>query len=95
VSASFWIRLARQAVVLPLRVYRLCISPLFGPKCRYQPSCSAYAAQAILRHGVLRGSWLAAGRIARCHPWSAGGYDPVPPLVSSSSMQEHPGRHGK
>jgi putative membrane protein insertion efficiency factor len=95
--------------VLPVRLYRLCISPLFGPTCRYLPTCSDYAVQSILGHGVLRGSWLAARRIARCHPWSAGGHDPVPPLVTSMtdqndahvngirspSMQEHPDRHGK
>jgi putative membrane protein insertion efficiency factor len=62
-----------------LRVYRLLISPLYGDVCRYHPSCSAYALQAVTDHGSLRGSWLAVRRLARCHPWALGGYDPVPP----------------
>jgi putative membrane protein insertion efficiency factor len=62
-----------------IRVYQLCISPLLGPRCRFYPSCSQYALEAIDTHGSLRGSWLAARRLARCHPFHAGGYDPVPP----------------
>ncbi|HET7358210.1 MAG TPA: membrane protein insertion efficiency factor YidD [Nocardioidaceae bacterium] len=62
-----------------LRVYRFAISPLYGQVCRYHPSCSAYALEAVTVHGSLRGSWLAVRRVARCHPWAAGGYDPVPP----------------
>ena len=61
-----------------LRAYRLLISPLYGQVCRYYPSCSAYALQAVTEHGSVRGSWLAARRLTRCHPWAAGGYDPVP-----------------
>ena len=61
-----------------LKAYRLLISPLYGQVCRYHPSCSAYALEAVERHGSLRGSWLAARRLSRCHPWSDGGYDPVP-----------------
>jgi uncharacterized protein len=62
-----------------LRAYRLLISPLYGQVCRYHPSCSAYALEAVTVHGSLRGSWYAVCRLARCHPWAAGGYDPVPP----------------
>lgn len=61
-----------------LRAYRALISPLYGQVCRYHPSCSAYALEAVEKHGALRGSWLAVRRLGRCHPWAAGGYDPVP-----------------
>jgi uncharacterized protein len=61
-----------------LKAYRAVISPLYGQVCRYHPSCSAYALEAVTVHGSLRGSWLAVRRLARCHPWAAGGYDPVP-----------------
>ena len=58
--------------------YQRWISPLFGPRCRFHPTCSAYAAEAIATHGAARGSWLAVKRIARCHPWNPGGVDHVP-----------------
>jgi putative membrane protein insertion efficiency factor len=65
-------------LVLVLRAYRRVISPIYGDVCRYYPSCSAYALNAVETHGALRGSWLAARRLGRCHPWAAGGVDPVP-----------------
>jgi putative membrane protein insertion efficiency factor len=61
-----------------IRLYQLAVSPLLGPRCRFHPSCSCYAHTAIERHGVLRGGWLGAKRLLRCHPFSEGGYDPVP-----------------
>ena len=68
-----------------LRIYRTFISPLYGQVCRYHPSCSAYALQAVTTHGSIRGSWYAVRRLARCHPWAAGGYDPVPPRRDRSA----------
>ena len=61
-----------------LRGYRYLVSPLLPPACRFHPSCSAYAEEALERHGVLRGGWLAARRVCRCGPWHPGGHDPVP-----------------
>lgn len=61
-----------------LKAYRFAISPLYGQVCRYHPTCSAYALEAVTTHGSIKGSWLAVRRVGRCHPWAAGGYDPVP-----------------
>jgi hypothetical protein len=66
-----------------VRGYRYFVSPLFGPSCRFHPSCSEYAEEAIAQHGALRGSWLSAARLCRCGPWNPGGYDPVPPARRS------------
>jgi hypothetical protein len=71
-----------------LRAYRAVISPLYGQVCRYHPSCSAYALEAVREHDSLRGSWLAVRRLARCHPWAAGGYDPVPPRTGRHEPEE-------
>ena len=68
-----------RVLVLPIRGYQRFISPLFPPVCRFYPSCSAYAVDALRVHGALRGLWLAVRRIARCHPFNPGGLDPVPP----------------
>lgn len=68
----------KTALIAIVRVYRALVSPLLGPRCRYHPSCSAYAIEALSTHGAARGSWLAARRLARCHPWAEGGFDPVP-----------------
>ncbi|WP_404357856.1 membrane protein insertion efficiency factor YidD [Methylotuvimicrobium sp. KM1] len=62
-----------------VRFYRLVISPLLPPSCRYQPTCSEYAVEAITRHGPFKGLWLTLKRLGRCHPWGGHGYDPVPP----------------
>ncbi len=70
--------LPRRILAGVVRIYQLAISPLLPPSCRFTPSCSQYALEAVTRHGALKGSWLAARRLARCHPWNRGGYDPVP-----------------
>lgn len=73
--------MSSRAVLIPLaliRCYRLLASPLLGPRCRFHPSCSEYAAEALQRHGLVKGLWLALRRVASCHPWHPGGFDPVP-----------------
>lgn len=67
-----------QILVLPIRFYRAAISPWLPAACRYTPTCSQYAIEALLKHGPLKGSWLALRRILRCHPWGGEGPDPVP-----------------
>jgi len=67
-----------RVLSVPIRVYRYLISPMLPPRCRFYPSCSAYALEALSRHGALRGGWLATRRLCRCHPWNPGGVDLVP-----------------
>ena len=69
-----------------ITLYRWTLSPLLGPRCRFHPSCSHYTFDAIRTHGALRGSWLGLRRLARCHPWHPGGYDPVPPARCCNSL---------
>ncbi len=71
-------RLPRTLVILVIRLYRLLVSPLLVPACRFAPSCSEYSLEAVSRHGVLRGSYLTIRRVGRCHPLHSGGFDPVP-----------------
>jgi putative membrane protein insertion efficiency factor len=80
-----------KALIGLVRVYQLAISPWLPPSCRYTPSCSSYAIGALRTHGALRGLWLAARRIGRCHPWGGHGYDPVPP---PSVRPEEAAHHG-
>lgn len=68
----------RRLLIYIVRAYRWLVSPVLAPACRFHPSCSSYAEEALARHGALRGGWLAARRVCRCGPWNAGGYDPVP-----------------
>jgi uncharacterized protein len=72
----------RYLLIVPIRLYQFLISPLLPPSCRFYPTCSQYALAAIAEHGALRGSWLALCRLARCHPWHAGGVDLVPGVNS-------------
>jgi putative membrane protein insertion efficiency factor len=73
----------RTLFIIPILFYRYFISPLLGPRCRFYPSCSHYAEDAIREHGVIRGIWLAIKRLGKCHPWHEGGCDPVPPNSST------------
>ena len=88
------IRRATVAVMVGLiRLYQLGISPLLGPRCRFYPSCSRYAAEAIQTHGPLRGVYLGTRRLLRCHPWNPGGVDLVPPRRSSRRQVAAAGPH--
>lgn len=78
-------RLLTRGLQLLIRSYQLFISPLLGPRCRFYPSCSHYAQEALQTHGLRHGGWLALRRIGRCHPWHPGGVDPVPPVRPEKS----------
>lgn len=71
-------QILKKLLILPIRFYQLAISPILGPSCRYEPTCSHYMIQAIEEWGVFKGTWMGLKRIARCHPWGGHGYDPVP-----------------
>jgi uncharacterized protein len=73
----------RHVAVFLIRLYQWTLSPLIGPACRFYPSCSQYALEACLRFGLLEGGWLTLARLARCHPWHPGGFDPVPPACAA------------
>ena len=89
----------KKLLQLPIRLYQWFLSPLLGQNCRYHPSCSAYALEALELHGAGRGSWLAVRRICRCHPWGGHGWDPVPepapahhgapPATSGTELPDH------
>jgi putative membrane protein insertion efficiency factor len=76
--SSHTLTIAQRSVLALLRAYQLAFSPMFAGSCRFVPSCSAYATEAVRRHGVVRGGWLAVRRLARCRPLAAHGFDPVP-----------------
>lgn len=77
----------KYLLIALLKAYRLLISPLYGNVCKYYPSCSAYALEAVTVHGAVKGSALAAKRLASCHPWSLGGYDPVPGTPAAAEWE--------
>ncbi|HEY4875726.1 MAG TPA: membrane protein insertion efficiency factor YidD [Puia sp.] len=73
-----FLRILSFPFVLLIKLYQITLSPLLGPKCRFTPSCSQYAIEALKKYGIFKGSWLAIKRISKCHPWGGHGYDPVP-----------------
>lgn len=77
----------KYVLIALLKAYRLLISPLYGNVCKYYPSCSAYALEAVTVHGAVKGTALAARRLAHCHPWSLGGYDPVPGTPAAAEWE--------
>jgi putative membrane protein insertion efficiency factor len=79
----------RRVLLFIIKGYQWAISPLFPPTCRFYPSCSSYAHEAIQQHGIFRGTWLAAKRVLRCNPWNDGGYDPVPHTTKCASVHHH------
>jgi uncharacterized protein len=93
--AAFLYFLPRRLLIGVVRAYRLLLSPWLGSACRFEPTCSAYALAALDRHGAAAGTLLTLGRLARCHPWCAGGHDPVPAtglftgLISSLSREKN------
>jgi uncharacterized protein len=78
-----------RILIALITVYRWCISPVLGNHCRFYPSCSQYALEAVHEHGPWRGSWLALRRLLRCHPWHPGGIDPVPHAISGCNHPSH------
>jgi putative membrane protein insertion efficiency factor len=84
----------KRLVLVLIRAYQLVLSPLLGPSCRFEPSCSRYATACIDSHGVARGGWLSLKRILRCHPFNPGGYDPPPLLSTPSASTQPPHFHG-
>ena len=78
----------RKILLLIIRGYQYLVSPLLGPHCRFYPTCSSYAQEALQRHGIIRGGWLAVQRLSRCHPWHAGGEDPVPDLNVGEDLSD-------
>lgn len=83
-----------QVLILPIRGYQRFISPLFPPVCRFYPSCSSYAVEALRVHGAFRGLWLTVCRIGKCHPFHPGGLDPVPPRKGGSTAETSDTRPG-
>jgi len=72
------LKILNYLLIIPIKLYQILLSPLIGPSCRFTPTCSNYAIEAINKHGPLKGLWLAIKRISKCHPWGDSGHDPVP-----------------
>ena len=85
----------RRVAHVLIRFYQLTLSSVLGGQCRYLPTCSAYAGEAILRHGLWPGSWIGAARICRCHPWGGSGFDPPPQTIPTGASWTRPWRYGR
>ena len=83
--------IASRFLVLLVRVYQWVLAPLFPPSCRFEPTCSSYAVEALGRHGAVRGGWLTLRRLVRCNPWGSAGYDPVAPAATPAEPSCCPG----
>jgi putative membrane protein insertion efficiency factor len=90
-----WSGLSARALLAAVRGYQLLLSPLFAGSCRYIPSCSQYMAEAVGRHGAVRGGWLGIRRLARCHPLGASGFDPVPAACPPDRAPHHASNHSR
>ena len=88
--ASLAATAVRRTLIAAIQLYRVTLSPWLGRQCRYLPTCSVYAEEAIERHGAARGSWLALKRLGRCHPWGGSGYDPVPEPNPGPARRDRP-----
>ncbi len=84
-------RIINRALSGAIRLYQLAVSPYLAMSCRYHPTCSCYAREAIMKHGAIAGGWMGLRRIARCHPWSGAGYDPVPKKRHDRQLSVEPG----
>jgi putative membrane protein insertion efficiency factor len=82
------VNIGQRILIGLIRAYQIALSPYFGSHCRFTPTCSEYAREAVARHGAVKGTWLAVRRIGRCHPYHPGGYDPVPPRDSSGGPDQ-------
>ena len=89
---ALWPRILAHGLI---RAYQLSLSALIGRRCRYLPTCSAYADEAVLEHGLWRGGWVGLARICRCHPWGGDGFDPVPRRLPAESAWYRPWRYGR
>ncbi len=94
VATGFLRLLPRRMLRLPILAYRYSLSMFMGRQCRYLPTCSSYAEEAILRHGAWPGAFMAAARLCRCHPWGADGFDPVPARLPAAGRWYAPWRYG-
>jgi len=89
------LRILSLPFIALIKIYQWIISPWIGPKCRFTPTCSHYALEALKKYGLFKGTWLAVKRISRCHPWGGHGYDPVPDELPEAGRWYLPWRYGR